>query len=488
MTPPHFRRPLPVRRTRVRATRLAVALTLAFTAACTEGGADGGTERGAGASGTAGSAVDSRHIFVASGRDVTGKSGIRKQLIDAWNAEQKAEKGDDAYRAYLVELSGSADQQRSQLLGALQSGSAQYDVLNLDVTWIPEFAAAGLIGTLDENLINEDVIASVGRTARWNEDVYAVPFNSDVGLLYYRPDYLKEAELNSDLSKEVKTWTDLAKVIDIVDTKTPGEYEKGWTTQLDAYEGRTVNAVEAFASVDGSPALTDGEGRYTGTVQGLKDGVNELRVRTSDALPAADHSDEAKSLSDFAAGRTAFLRHWPYAYGALHQTFEDDQLGVMPLPGKAVLGGQNLAVAQASPHAEMAENLVRFLTGPESQCRLLQAGFAATRESAYDDDAESCRDESSTGTPSEGSGESTDRMPRDDQGRPEYARKTLLTALENAVQRPRTPHYGAFTHALTTGLDPLFGGGGSKDITTVANDLDKALREALPTADRRWID
>jgi hypothetical protein len=67
-------------------------------------------------------------------------------------------------------------------------------------------------------------------------------------------------------------------------------------------------------------------------------------------------------------------------------------------------------------------------------------------------------------------------------GRPEYASGTLLTAIIHAVQRPRTPYYGAFTQALTSALAPLFGGAPPKD-EQVADDLDKALREALPTHD-----
>lgn len=39
-------------------------------------------------------------IVVASGRDVTGKNGIRQRLIDAWNREHQ----DDGFRARLVEL------------------------------------------------------------------------------------------------------------------------------------------------------------------------------------------------------------------------------------------------------------------------------------------------------------------------------------------------------------------------------------------------
>ncbi|MFJ6561586.1 hypothetical protein ACIQMV_17275 [Streptomyces sp. NPDC091412] len=44
-----------------------------------------------------------------------------------------------------------------------------------------------------DEAVDDDVIASVADTARWKGQVYAVPFNSDVGLLYYRRDYLSRA-------------------------------------------------------------------------------------------------------------------------------------------------------------------------------------------------------------------------------------------------------------------------------------------------------
>jgi multiple sugar transport system substrate-binding protein len=426
---------------------------------------------------------------VASGREVTGTGAIRRQLIERWNAEQRSKNGANAYKAHLVELSGTADQQRSQLFGALQSGSSEYDVVNLDVTWVPEFAAAGLIRPLDKKLVDADVIKSVRSTAMWDGDVYSVPFNSDVGLLFYRRDYLKRAGLkNTDLQGSVTTWPQLRDVISDVNSHSHDKaYEAGWTTQLDAYEGRTVNAIEAFAS-SGSLPLTDDKGRYTGTAESLSSGVSELDSRTNQTLTLshAYSSDEATSLADFAAGRTAFLRHWPYAYGTLHQTFEAEQLGVMPLPGAAVLGGQNLAVTKASPRADAAQDLIGYLTDKESERCLLDAGLAATRESAYSDPDVRCTRKLQPETPapgaSAGSGESEDRMPRDPAGRPAYASGTLLTALHNAVQRPRTPYYGAFTQAFIAALEPLFGDSPPSE-DTLASDLDKALRKALPTRD-----
>jgi multiple sugar transport system substrate-binding protein len=451
------------------ARRFATLLTLLLVAACGGGGNSAAPAPAADEPGT---------IVIASGRDVTGKNGVRQQLIDAWNARQ--EEDDSGYHARLVELPGSADEQRSQLLGALQSGSADYDVVNLDVTWVPEFAAAHLIRPLPETMIDGDVIESVAGTARWDDKVYAVPFNSDVGLLYYRTDHLRQASVQqTDLSGGIG-WRRLEALINTLNDHKPKGYERGWTTQLDAYEGRTVNAVEAFASAVEDFSLTDEDGHYDATVEDLTAGIAELRRRTDEpyTLPDADGSDEAASLGDFADGRTTFLRHWPYAYRTLYQSFTDEQLRVAPLPGRAVLGGQNLAVTGVSQRADKAAELIAFLTGRESERCLLDAGFAATRTSAYVDDGVQC---AMAGPPASSSpaGESADRMPRDGAGRPDYARRILLPALQQAVSRPRTPLYGAFTQTFTAQLGPLFGEDPPSD-AALAESLDAGLRKALP--------
>ncbi|MGW3865885.1 extracellular solute-binding protein [Streptomyces sp. NPDC005047] len=468
-------RKVPLRRQyRRRLAVLPAALCLLLPTACSGDGGDG--RSGPAAPPSADVPGD---IVVASGRDVTGKNGVRQRLIDAWNTEQ--EKAGTGYRARLVELPGSADEQRSQLLGALQSGSAAYDVVNLDVTWVPEFAAADLISPLPESLLDDDVIAPVASTARWDGNVYAAPFNSDVGLLYYRRDHLSQADVEqTDLTGGLD-WPELKTLINAVGDHKPDGYDKGWTTQLAAYEGRTVNAMEAFASAVPDLTLTGEDGHYDATVEELTEGIGELRRRTEAAyvLPDAFGSDEAASLGDFAAGRTTFLRHWPYVYPALHQSFPgDDRLGVTALPGRAVLGGQNLAVTAASQRRTKAADLIEYLTGKESERCLLDAGFAATRTSAYTDDAVTCA--VGTATPSAApTGESADTVPRDAAGRPEYARGILLPALQKAVHRPRTPLYGAFTQTFITELSALFADDPPSD-GDLARRLDEALRRALP--------
>ncbi|WP_372406027.1 extracellular solute-binding protein [Streptomyces luteireticuli] len=465
------------------------AALLLGAAACTSRGGSGprATER----------PVTGTQLVIATGLDVTGKYGIRKRLVDAWNALQ--EKQGSPWRARAVLLPGSADLQRSQLLAALQSGSAAYDVVNLDVTWVPEFAAAGLVGELPAEYADDgDVLPGVAATARWKGKVYAAPYNSDVGLLYYRRDYLVpgagiDEEKIKALSRRGTPWDELAGLMDTADawaraekSDRKGNYRNAWTSQLAAYEGLTVNAVEAFASA--GVRLTDDGGVYRATPGELAKGVAEFRRRTESAhtLDGAFESDEAGTLKDFAEGRTAFLRHWPYAYRTLHAALGEERLGVVPLPGTAVLGGQDLAVAAgpAMPGArvEKARELVRFLTGPASERCLLDAGFAATRRSAYTDPGVVCDDRRAApaaGAPSEG-GERD--MPRDADHRPRYARTTLLPALESAALRPRTPLYGAFTQAFTGVLSRLHSSAAARREADgeVAEELDAALRGVLP--------
>jgi multiple sugar transport system substrate-binding protein len=474
--------------------RVAAALCLVLAAAAA--GCDGGSR-----SAPQPTSSDDGAIIVASGLDVTGSTGVRQQLIDRWNDTEEGRK----HPARLVELPGSGDEQRSQLLGALQSGSAQYDVVNLDITWVPEFADAGLISPLDEQpydtefrsappaaqLSPDDFIPTAAATGVWKGHTYALPFNSDVGLLYYRKDYLHTAGIEDNRFPHAgTTWEDLKELMRMVSANvsrlsdTP--YTGGWTTQLAQYEGLTVNTIEAFAS-EGVP-LADAEGHYTAGPADLRKALPVLSDRTQDlyTLAGTTHSMEAESLGDFAAGRTAFLRHWPYAYSSLLQTFTSDRIGVAPLPGKAVLGGQDLAVSAGSPRAKYALDLVRYLTDKDNERCLLNAGFAATRTSSYDDDKVTCKladhpaaTSTSPATPPGTGPVESHPMPTDAHGRPVYARTTLYPALLAAVQRPRTPYYGAFTEALQARIHQWITATSPLDIDTFADQLNQELKDAL---------
>ncbi|WP_371606416.1 MULTISPECIES: extracellular solute-binding protein [unclassified Streptomyces] len=469
------------RRTARRRARAAVALgcLLALvSAACTGGG------EGSGKSGAKETAAGP--IVVASGLDVTGSGSVRQQLIEEWNRRHA---GSRDRQAKLVELPGAADQQRSQLLGALQSGSARYDVVNLDITWIPEFAEAGLISPLPvaESGADDDAdfIRQVHATTVWKGRTYARPFNTDVGLLYYRPDLLTDADIEPDKQPNANwTWDQLYSSVRTLGLNPVRPHERaGWTTQLKQYEGLTVNTVEAFA--DAGVHLTDSEGRYSSSPGELKKGLDSLldRVGRGRVQPAALTSDETASLTDFAEGRAVFLRHWPYAYGALGNLMKADEYAVNRLPGKAVLGGQNLAVTADSPRAENARALITFLTSRESERCLLDAGFAATRASVYGSAPKPCWPRVAAALRPAGdspkaaaTGEGTPKG-QGPEARNAYIR-LLGAALTEAVQRPRTPYYGAFTQVLQSHVHALLAAE-RPDTAAAADHLDHALRDVF---------
>ena len=471
-------------RRRARAAVAVGGLLALLSAACT--GDPGGTRRTGQGRETA-----EGPIVVASGLDVTGSGSVRQQLIEEWNRRHAGSEGE---QAELVELPGDADRQRSQLLGALQSGSARYDVVNLDITWIPEFAEAGLISPMPVTesgapaADERDFIRQVHATTVWDGRSYGRPFNTDVGLLYYRPDLLTEADIAVDKQPDATwTWDQLyssVKTLGLNPVRSGDLW--GWTSQLAPYEGLTVNTVEAFA--DAGVELTDSEGAYSSDPEELEKGLEALldRVGEGRVQPAAHASKETESLTDFAEGRAVFLRHWPYAYGALEDLMEPDDYAVNRLPGKAVLGGQNLAVTSVtgdSPRAENARALITFLTSRESERCLLDAGFAATRTSVYSASAKPCWPRVAAALRPAGdapkaaaTGEGAPKG-QGPQARAAYIR-TLAEALAEAVQRPRTPYYGAFTQVLQTHVHALLARH-RPDTGEAAEKLDKDLRDAF---------
>ena len=97
-------------------------------------------------------------------------------------------------RVTLIQLPEDADDQHAQMVANLQTGSGPYDVLSLDVIWTAEFASNGWIVPISPRLVPlSDFLPPAVATARYDGRLYAVPFTSNAGLLYYRKDILAKA-------------------------------------------------------------------------------------------------------------------------------------------------------------------------------------------------------------------------------------------------------------------------------------------------------
>ncbi|TGB11806.1 extracellular solute-binding protein, partial [Streptomyces palmae] len=357
----------------------AAALLLCAACACAGGGGDGDGTVPAPRH-TEGARGGHHVLRVATASDVT-IGPVRERLIRAWDAAR------EDYTVEIVRLPVAADGVRGQLMAALQSGSADYDVINIDVAWTAEFAAGGLIRPLAGDL-PEDMWPNVAATARYRGRTWAVPFNTDAGLLYYRTDIWKDSAW-----KPPRTWEELER--DVGAARSPDQvhrtFEDGYITQLAPYEGLTVNAQEAVWARGGE--FVDEDGEVTAGSDRVRYGLEDIYREYQQLMPKslARAADEHDSYAAFRDGRVPFMRNWPYVYNLLSAPGSKvrGRFGVTQLPGRdgnpgvSVLGGQNLAITRHSGQATAARELLDYLTRPAQQRCLLDAGFAPVLRSAY---------------------------------------------------------------------------------------------------------
>ncbi|WP_431046011.1 ABC transporter substrate-binding protein [Streptomyces sp. P1-3] len=305
-------------------------------------------------------------ITLVTGGDLTG---YLRGILDGWNRSHPREK------VTLVELPDSADEVRAQMVSELRSGSDRFDVLNIDVAWTSEFAAAGWIAPVDGKRFPLDrFLPPVVDTATFGGRLYAVPYVTNAGLLYYRKDVLdREGE------RPPRTWAELER---LARTVAPRYGMDGYAGQFLPYEGLTANVVEAVQSAGGT-VLGDEGARVTVDSPAARRGLDFLTggLREGWIPRRALSFTEEESRAAFQNGELLFLRNWPYAYtmaGASGSAVAG-KFGAVPLPGpegpgSSVLGGSNLAVNAHSRHRATATELMAYLTSEPVQRRVLTQG------------------------------------------------------------------------------------------------------------------
>ncbi|MFF8883551.1 ABC transporter substrate-binding protein [Streptomyces flaveolus] len=317
-------------------------------------------------------------LTLATAGDLTGYLG---PLLAGWN---RAHPGEEVT---LVELPDSADETRAQMATDLRDGGGRFDVLNVDVDWTSQFAAAGWIRPLPrERYPLDSFLPPVIDTATYQGRLYAVPYVTNAGLLLYRKDILAKEGLPPP-----RTWAELERE---ARTIAPKYGLNGYAGQLLPYEGLTVNAVEAIYSAGGS-ILDDDGSRVTVDSAAVREGIGFLArgIRegwiTKDALTYT----EEESRRAFEDGRLLFLRNWPYAYVAADggPSVVAGRVGAVRLPGPdgagtSVLGGSNLAVTANARHPDSAQRLIAYLTSAPVQRQVLTHGaLPPVRAALYED-------------------------------------------------------------------------------------------------------
>ncbi|MBA2948308.1 ABC transporter substrate-binding protein [Streptomyces himalayensis] len=317
-------------------------------------------------------------LTLATAGDLTG---YLAPLLDGWNRAHPDE------RVTLVELPDSADETHAQMTTDLRSGAGRFDVLNIDVAWTSEFAAAGWISPLQRDRFPlKSFLRPVVDTATYEGRLYAVPYVTNAGLLLYRKDILDKEGVEPP-----RTWAELEHQARTIAAKYGLD---GYAGQFLPYEGLTVNAAEAVYSAGGTILGDEGE-RVTVNSAAAREGIGFLArgVRDGWIPQEALTFKEEESRQAFQDGRLLFLRNWPYAYVSASGKGSEvaGKIGAVPLPGPdgpgaSVLGGSNLAVSTHARHPDSAAALIAYLTSERVQRQVLTEGaLPPVRADLYQD-------------------------------------------------------------------------------------------------------
>lgn len=280
----------------------------------------------------------------------------------------------------------AADQRHQLYVQWLNAGASQPDVLQLDVVWTPEFAAAGWILPLDQfDPDVEDFPPATVEANTWDGRLYALPWFVDVGLLYWRTD-LMEAPPAS-----------LAELREIAGrAQREAGVRHGFVWQGARYEGLVTVFLEHLGAFGGRIMDEDGsvvvdEEAGVRALTWMRDAVWEEGTVPRAALTW--HEEETRFA--FQNGDAVFMRNWPYAWSLLENEPDSrvaGKTGVAAMPGApggsptAALGGGQLAINANTDHPAAAWKVIEYLTRPEQMLeRAAEVGQYPSRAALYED-------------------------------------------------------------------------------------------------------
>ncbi len=288
--------------------------------------------------------------------------GAEGQLLRAQLARFMREH--PSIRVVQRETPDAADQRHQLFVQWLNAHASEPDILQLDVIWTPEFAAAGWILPLDR--FSPDTAAFFPATLAantWQGHLYAVPWIVDVGMLYWRTDLLAQPPATlAELSRAAG------------EARAARGIRYGLVWQGARYEGLVTVFLEYLGAVGGR--ILEGPRVVVNSDAGIR-ALTAMRdeIYREEIVPAAAltwHEEEARFA--FQNGNAVLMRNWPYAYTLMQDSATSrvpGRFAVAPMPAApggaptAALGGAQLAINARSAHPDAAWEVVRYLTSSE---------------------------------------------------------------------------------------------------------------------------
>ncbi len=311
---------------------------------------------------------------------------------------------DAADGRYTIDTSGLPRQsagQREQLVRRLAAEDDSIDIMSLDPPFIPEFAQAGFLAPVPDDVaqrVTDGVVPSAVEMTTWDDQLAAVPFWANTQLLWYRKSVAQAAGLDTSKA-DTWTWDDITKAAQSQDKLigaqgTRAESLMVWFNALIESAGDSVIEENSDNPEDITFGFTsDGGVRAAEVMKSVAD--------SGQVSPAFSTETEDASATGFESADGGFMVNWPFVYaralsaveaGTLDASVPEDYGWTLyprvnaDEPSAPPLGGIGLGVGAFSKHQDFAFEATECIASFENEkYYMLTNGNPAALASVYDD-------------------------------------------------------------------------------------------------------
>jgi len=291
---------------------------------------------------------------------------------------------------------------RASIYGAdFQLAEAAYDLVFMDVVWTDPFKKNLLdLNKLitqdkrqgDNEYDRSDFLQSEIEAGTIDGKFYRMPMYADVGVLYYRKDWLEAAGLDvpeaiapttiEALEKTIQNVSAFFKAETTLQTSSTPNIEYGYLWQGLEYEGLVANFMEVLGGqgghwIDAKRAARLDESKAIESAKVLQ----QLIKREISPETVIEYTEE-NSKQDFIEGKAVFLRGWPDFWTAIVEAGLEDKVAVArPFsfstnPGQGCRGGWGLGISKKAAHPNEAWEAIKYFTSEEGQRKYTAASGA----------------------------------------------------------------------------------------------------------------
>ena len=270
-------------------------------------------------------------------------------------------------------------------------GDSPYDIINMDIVWVPKFAAADWVMDLTDKISEEELSKFVKGNVeggRYQGRLYRIPHASDAGVFYYRKDLLEQAGV-----KPPETFEQMIEIA--TDLQKPENNIWGYLWQGKQYEGVSamfVEVLEGFGGFWANPETLEVGLDQPPAIQAVEFLRDTIAKGLSPRGVTTYAEEETRLL--FQNGGAVFLRNWPYVWRLANQ--EDSKIkgkvGIKPMihalghTSGSCLGGWGWGISKTTKHPEEAWKVIQFLSSEETQRKfILETGLVPSYVPLFND-------------------------------------------------------------------------------------------------------